>query len=123
MAVISERSVVANLRRISVEELVTLAEQTQWVSPDLNFDILQRLVEHGFQVTQVFWLTRYGPAYGGPGIYFLLKHPDGREAATIVVPGRKVAEFIRNHLEEWMNKGIAVEYADIPVQKSKQGRD
>jgi hypothetical protein len=123
MAVISERSVVANLRRISIEELATLAEQTQWASPDLNFDALQRLVEDGFQVTQIFWLTRYGPAYGGPGIYFLLKHPDGRESATIVVPGKKVAEFIRNHLEEWVREGIVVEYADISVQRCKQGRD
>lgn len=119
MATVPERSVVVNSKQISMEELATLAEQIWSFEPDLNFDILQRLVEDGFQVTQIFWLTHHGPAYGGPGIYFLLKHPDGREAATIVVPGRKVAEFIRSHLEEWMSKGIVVEYADISVQKSE----
>lgn len=123
MTAISERSVVVNSKQISVEELATLAEQTWSFEPDLNFDILQQLVKDGFRVTQIFWLTRYGPAYGGPGIYFLLKHPDEREAATIVVPGKKVAEFIRSHLEEWVSEGIVVEYADISVQRSKQGRD
>lgn len=118
MAIASERSAVVNLQPISIEELAMFAERTWSSAPDLNFEILQRWVESGFQVTQIFWFTRYGPANGGSGIYFVLKHPDGREASTIVAPGKRVAEFIRFHSEEWKTKGIVVELADVSVQRS-----
>lgn len=123
MAIVSERSVVVNLKPLSPKELVTLAEQTWSPEPDLNFEILKRWVEDGFEIVQIFWLTRYGPAYGGPGIYFILRHPDGRDFATIVVPGKKVAEFIRRYSEEWAGKGVTMELADVLVQRSTQGRD
>lgn len=123
MAIVSERSVVAKTKPLSAEELARLAEQTRSPAPDLNFEILQGWVESGFQVVKIFWLTRYGPAYGGPGIYFLLEHPDGRNAATIVVPGKKIAEFINLHSKEWTSKGVSIELADVSVQKVTQGRE
>ncbi len=123
MAIALERSVVVNSKPIPIEELATLAGQTWSPDPDLNFEILKQWIESGFQVTHIFWLTRYGPVYGGPGIYFLLKHPDGREAATIVVPGKKVAEFIRCHSEEWKVAGVTVELADVSMRKIAQGRE
>ncbi len=123
MATVSERSVSVNSKPISPDELATLAEQTWSPAPDLNFDILERWVEDGFKVERIFWLTRYGPAYGGPGIYFVLKHPDGRGAATIVAPGKKIAEFIRLHSQEWASQGIAIELADVSVQRAAQGRE
>lgn len=120
MAIVSERSSVINSKPITADELARLAEDTWSPEPDLNFEILQRWVEEGFQVSQIFWLNRYGPAYGGPGIYFLLKHPDGREKATIVAPGKRVAEFIRHRSEEWASKGVAVKFAEVSVQKASK---
>ena len=120
MAITSESSVAVDVKPISPEEIAALAEQTWSPLPDLNFEILRRWVEEGFQVAKVGWLTRYGPAYGGPGIYFVLKHPDGRGASTIVSPGKKVAEFLRKHAEDWLRKGTVFELVDAMVHK-RQG--
>jgi len=121
MAIVSGRSISVNSKPISLDELTTLAERTWSPVPDLNFDTFQRWIEDGFKVERIFWLTRYSPAHGGPGIYFLLKHPEGREAVTIVAPGKKVAEFTRLHSQEWASQGIEIELADISVQRAAQG--
>ncbi len=120
MAIASERSITIDVKPISPEEIVTLAEQTWSPSPDLNFNYLLDWMARGFsQVTKVGWLTRYGPAYGGPAILFLLRNAEGKELTILVAPGEKVAEFIRQNLEEWKRNGVPFERWEVLTQTER----
>jgi hypothetical protein len=120
LAIASERSITVDVKPILPEEIVTLAEQTWSPLPDLNFNYLLDWMAWGFyQVTKVGWLTRYGPAYGGPAILSLLRSDEGKEIAMLVAPGKKVAEFIRKNLEEWKRKGVPFERWEFLTQTER----
>ncbi len=120
MAVVSERSITVDVKPISPEEIATLAEQTWSPLPDLNFNYLLDWMERGFrQVIKVGWLTRYGPAYGAPAVLFLLRNDEGKEIPMLVAPGKKVAEFIRQNLEEWKRNGVPFERWEFLTQTER----
>jgi hypothetical protein len=119
MAVVSERSITVDVKPISPEEIATLAEQTWSPLPDLNLEYLWEALARGFQVIKVGWLTRYGPAYGGPAILFVVRNAEGKESATLVAPGKKVAEFIRQNLEEWKRNGVPFERWEFLTQTER----
>ncbi|MFA0752223.1 MAG: hypothetical protein SLRJCFUN_002626 [Candidatus Fervidibacter sp.] len=122
MAKALEQIPTLRVEQMSPEDLLSLAEQTWSPMPDLNFEYLQDWLARGFQVTKVGWLTRYGPAYGGPAILFLLRNAEGREIATMVAPGKKVIEFVRQHLEEWRQKGVPFERWNFLTQPESDRR-
>ena len=119
MAVASERSITVDMKPISPEEIATLAEQTWSPLLDLNLEYLWEALARGFQVIKVGWLTRYGPAYGGPAILFVVRNAEGKESATLVAPGKKVAEFIRQNLEEWKRNGVPFERWEFLTQTER----
>jgi len=119
MAVASERSITVDVKPISPEEIATLAEQTWSPLPDLNLEYLWDAMARGFQVIKVGWLTRYGPAYGGPAILFVVRNAEGKEGATLVAPGKKVAEFIRQNLEKWKRNGVPFERWEFLTQTER----
>jgi hypothetical protein len=119
MAVVSERSITVDVKPISPEEIATLAEQTWSPLPDLNLEYLLDALARGFQVIKVGWLTRYGPAYGGPAILFVVRNAEGKESATLVAPGKEVAEFIRQNLKEWKRNGVPFERWEFLTQTER----
>ena len=122
MAKALEQIPTLRVKQMSPEDLLSLAEQNWSPMPDLNLEYLQDRLARGFQVTKVGWLTRYGPACGGPAILFLLRNAEGREIATLVAFGKKVIEFVRQHLEEWRQKDIPFERWNFLTQPGSERR-
>jgi len=110
------RQIVAEASRCSPHELLAEMEQIWSPKPDMNFEYLMAWLGKGFQVMRVGLWSRYGPAYGGPAIFFMLRHPDGREVAILVSPGKKVSEFIRQNAEEWERNGVIFEKVSWQVR-------
>ncbi len=118
MQSVSQRQIVVErIEPITPHEIADFAEQIGLSNPDMNFDILLKWLDKGFRAVKIALWNRFGPAYGGTSIFFLLQNPEGKEIATIVSPGKKVAHFIRQHAEEWERNGVVFEKVQWSVRQ------
>lgn len=119
MVTVTSRSLRARVEPLEPDDLLSLAERTWSPEPDLNLENLRHWMAEGFRLIAVGWWARYGPVQSGPAVYFLLQSAEGRQLPMWVAPGKKVAEFIRQHWQEWQRDGIPFVRIDFVEQPSQ----
>ncbi|MCS7266002.1 MAG: hypothetical protein NZ805_14360 [Armatimonadetes bacterium] len=107
----------AQLQHITPQELIAAVERIWSPEPDMNFNYLQQWLQKGCQITRVSLWSHFGPAGGGPAIFFFLRHPSGDEFYIPVAPGKSVIEFISQNAEEWQRGGVIFERVQWSVKQ------